>query len=77
MEPWERAGMPVVEGETDYLLLEAIILELFPTARLFPIQPTEPGKGGWRDVQKWCQETWPIALSRGNTPSPGTQNPRS
>ena len=50
--------MPVVEGETDYLLLEAIILELFPTARLLPIQPTEPGKGGWRDVQKWCQETW-------------------
>jgi hypothetical protein len=48
----------VVEGETDYLLLEAIILELFPTARLFPIQPTEAGKGGWRDVQKWCQETW-------------------
>ena len=48
----------VVEGETDYLLLEAIILELFPTARLLPIQPTEPGKGGWRDVQKWCQETW-------------------
>ena len=27
----------VVEGETDYLLLEAIILELFPTARLLPI----------------------------------------
>ena len=34
----------VVEGETDYLLLETILLKLFPTARLFPIY--HPAKSG-------------------------------
>ncbi len=48
----------VVEGETDYLMLEAIILKLFPDARILSIQPAATGKGGWRDVQEWCQETW-------------------
>lgn len=58
-----KTAAVVCEGPTDFPVLEAIILDLWPDIeRVLPLQPPldELGqptsrRGGWSEVQKWCQ----------------------
>ena len=58
-----RTAAVVCEGATDFPILEAIILELWPEIdRVLPLQPPldelgqpKSPRGGWSEVQKWCE----------------------
>ncbi len=54
----------VVEGPTDYVLLEAVVRRLIPGDHRFrPLQPEVPPArtgAGWKGVRRWCRETWEV-----------------
>lgn len=48
----------VVEGDTDHLVIEALILHLYPGAfvtRLHPSDPYDEFGTGWKGVKEWCK----------------------
>jgi len=52
----------VAEGGTDHLLIQAVILRLFPGEhRFLPLQPSDTVRetgGGWKGVRRWCRQRW-------------------
>lgn len=58
----------VCEGESDRIVLEAVLYQLFPDGRCEIREPREPGRrggrvSGWTQVQRWCERHGPVLES--------------